>query len=253
MLVAFRLPQLNHAPLPVAMTSVDRLRFTFSRLRVRLTPAVIDHLAFPHLVDLIFYYAPLSSLVLMGQTCREWRKRVKAELYHLRDFSAKRKPPWWNNKLSGSTSVIHHYQFTTVRGVSLQVTDTGYIRRCRVLDLGSRPIIVRPERVLRVDTLRISQTPLISINHMGRLGPFSCSRLVLDNHFALNTRREVRKLVVNYRGGNFRAREPRLGPECSNSSFKVHEFVFIVHPTADTKTRGMAQYEGEKNLSPSTD
>lgn len=44
---------------------------------------MIHHLFFPHIIDLIFEHAPCESLIVMGQVCCEWRKRVEAKIDHL--------------------------------------------------------------------------------------------------------------------------------------------------------------------------
>ncbi|WOO81769.1 uncharacterized protein LOC62_04G005290 [Vanrija pseudolonga] len=41
----------------------------------------IDHSTHPHIIDLIFAYAPASSLVVLRRTCRSFRDRVDATLF----------------------------------------------------------------------------------------------------------------------------------------------------------------------------
>lgn len=185
----------------------------------------IDHLGFPHIVELIFQYAPVESLVVMGRTCHEWMERVIDELYHLRDFSIERP----NSAPGGDNGLPDWYRFETTSGRSVTVTEPAFLPFCKVIDLASElQYEEREDHTLAVDTVRLPR-PFPSENpDLGCLVPFACSRVVLDNHFRLRTLREIPKLVVNfhYEGYNSHRVLWRPLPE----GIRVHELVFIVDP-----------------------
>lgn len=40
------------------------------------SPCMINHLSYPHIVDLVFAYAPAESLAVMAKVCKAWRARA---------------------------------------------------------------------------------------------------------------------------------------------------------------------------------
>lgn len=51
---------------------------------------IIDHRYFPHIVDLIFDFAPLDSLYALSRVCSDWRGRVASQFEHVAGFRYKR-------------------------------------------------------------------------------------------------------------------------------------------------------------------
>lgn len=90
--------------------------------------STIDHLAFPHIVDLIFAFAPIESLAALGTACRDWDQRTRAELHHLRSFTTSQRPP-----LPPILVQSHHFQ-TLTRGWAT-ARDPLFLKSTRVLDL----------------------------------------------------------------------------------------------------------------------
>lgn len=187
----------------------------------------IDHLSFPHIIDLIFEYAPVESLVVMGRTCHEWMERVIDELYHLRGFSIKRanSAPGCDNGLSD------RYHFETTSGRSVTVTEPAFLPFCKVIDLASElQNELREDHTLKIDTVRLPR-PFPSENpDLGCVVPFACSRVVLDNHFRLRTRRDIPKLVVNFHYEGYDSHRVLWRPLSDGIRVHVHELVFIVDP-----------------------
>lgn len=44
---------------------------------------MLHHAFFPHIIDLIFEFAPNESLMVMGTACRQWRQRALSQIKHL--------------------------------------------------------------------------------------------------------------------------------------------------------------------------
>lgn len=239
---------LNFAHLTIALPGIAML--------------IIDHLSYPHVVDLLFAFAPVQSLVVMGDTCREWRKRVAAELYHLRGFStgcSKNQPTWWIGEKepdnNNNNSIQWHFYFETQRGYAA-ITDPRCLRFCRVVDLATLydfEDVENKKHTLRVDTVRLPQLHPIEKTDMGSIAPFVCSRVVLDNHFGLRTEREISKLVVNHRNDDYRHHTPHWSEDCSEL-LTVFHLVFVVHPRGSPQRfTEFAEVDGEQTKESSVD
>lgn len=179
----------------------------------------IDHLSFPHIIDLCFSFAPIDSLDVMRWVCREWRQRVEAEFYHLRDFSV------------AQHSVARLYRFQFENRDCLSTPVRGAWTSAKVVDLDSEASPHNDKAVYSFDTIRIPYSSRLMPGE-DSLTPFSSRRLVPDDNFSLNTRNRVEKLVIDFRempGHPFLANQ--FGIECSSPSFAVGHLVFIVHST----------------------
>lgn len=183
--------------------------------------ASIDHLYFPHIIDLIFEYAPVDSLIVMGQVCREWRERVGAEFYHIRDFSFSP-----GHTHPGLPSVPHCYRFETVSGRCAFTPDGRWAANCRVMDVGAHSIDIR-YKPLTVDTVRI-QYPVNSALAKKPLGIVLARRIVFERVLVLDTPHVVQKLVINYHKEGL-----RVQPFISHQSGQVWQVVLIVHLSAE--------------------
>lgn len=184
--------------------------------------ATIDHLGFPHIVDLIFAFAPPESLAALGTACRDWRRRACAELHHLRDFST------WRKQTSSGIST-QTYSFQTLSDTWAQTSDPLFLKFSRILDLAAGVLGEKVDPDITVHTMRLPRLrpPVLIAPKIPPLAGYGCSRLVFDNHFALSIARRIDKLVVNYRGSFPYLAAP--GADCRLPGFEVGELVFIFH------------------------
>lgn len=209
--------------------------------------AVIDHRYFPHIIDLIFDHAELEALSVMRWVCSEWRQRVAAEFYHLREFSVTARPPWtddshrWLDLHGRQNRDAQHnvvYRFRRVR--DKRIIETRSWACCsiaKVLDLDTDAGFYGYEKttsrspVLLMDTLRLKYGRIENFSPVIRnTTAFAPLRIVSDHHLALDTKQRVNKLVINYR---HRDRRPfvirELSGDCCSFTFEVCHLVFIVH------------------------
>lgn len=175
-----------------------------------------DHMSFPHLVDLIFVYAPFKSLLVLRHVCREWRTRVDAEFYHLRNFWAEVRT---EDVEEGRRTYRYHYQTASRKRCSVSKL-VGY-DSTEIVDLGPK-VYKWPPINIRIDTLRFLY-PHCSPRRNGPPTALAPARLVFDHHFDAEApyHDDIAKLVVNYRNDRFHI--------MGNHGPRVNELVFIVH------------------------
>lgn len=178
--------------------------------------STIDHLAFPHIVDLIHDFAPFNSLSVLRRVCPEWRQRVDTRIHHLRNFS-----------------LFHHHfcRFQLDSGELVTTLKLPYLFKRKVVDLDPNVSAPACKHVHPFDTVRVPRSNKATISTPLALSYFECSRLVLDNHFGLNTSNSINKLVINYYGSDQKEDFlfQILGRECSAPTFSVQHVVFVVH------------------------
>lgn len=189
---------------------------SFTDLSIALTMTGFDHMSFPHLVDLIFVYAPFKSLLVLRHVCREWRTRVDAEFYHLRNFWAEVRT---EDVEEGRRTYRYHYQTASRKRCSVSKL-VGY-DSTEIVDLGPK-VYKWPPINIRIDTLRFLY-PHCSPRRNGPPTALAPARLVFDHHFDAEApyHDDIAKLVVNYRNDRFHI--------MGNHGPRVNELVFIVH------------------------
>ncbi|EJT51394.1 hypothetical protein A1Q1_07366 [Trichosporon asahii var. asahii CBS 2479] len=196
----------------------------------------IDHSFYPHIVDLVFHFAPFESYNVLRWVCRGWRQRVEAKFHHLRDFS-----------------VIHHsvhrlYRFRLGQQESITTTTLGACTSAKVVDLDDSPAPLGCIERYNFNTIRVPYRNRLPPGSESSFAPFECRRLVLDNHFSLKTSCFIDKLVINLRDtydSPFILH--KLSQHCWYRFFGIRHLVVIVHPI-NTPVKGRLHSDDRKQI-----
>lgn len=147
---------------------------------------MIHHLFFPHIIDLIFEHAPCESLIVMGQVCREWRKRVESKIDHLHVDLRER-----SYSFPSSVSFYEAVRSCRVLDINLEhpirhwASSLNYLRKltCRLDTVRLKEIVFvnDPRHILRARRIVFSAVPCSSFPGI-RAGDWTTAEKLVINH-----------------------------------------------------------------------
>lgn len=202
------------------------------------TPRVtIDHLAFPHLVDLVFDFAIPTALVRMSEVCKYWRWKVHCRYYHI--FNP-----------SGNDDYVKFSLTPDGEQETLRRPEYRLLLACRVIDLTSGSCFLDHSWITVMnDTIRFKSAIAFCMCPTQTVMPVK--RLVCNSfwpNFRPDKWRNVTSFVVTYGRGFQTPSEPSILRTLPTTLPRLTAIVFICREKApDDELQGQHGFWRELN------
>lgn len=190
---------------------------------------MIHHAYYPHIIDLIFHYAPFDLLLVMTATCRQWRERALEMIDHIYDYDTV------GFYIPHGTTVEKGTRHCRILDVKRRDGPTPHGLSVGIRKFQDEGLIPALHTVRLMDTAYLRKPPTIHVNaprvvyerfQPDKYSP-SSARLELDRDAETEFERcsALSKLVINHTSRNIGC----VGRSTGRLSHYLQQVVFVFH------------------------